>query len=179
LKTLIERAAKGVNLFHPDDRMVATEDFRVEPSEEKLRQEPGEDGIERAANGTFRARPFWRGKKYQLGIRKTLEEARELTRAFWVERLGLFAKMRKQSHRWFADGVTVYSRSRRRVRRTRPEGTLFDTPEVSCLSPKLPSPELPSTGSKPTPTECEPSPRCPSPSSSGGDLPIPCTSRCA
>jgi hypothetical protein len=72
-----ERFKNGLSLFNPDD--YANGMFE---SPTKRRGEEGETGVERSGN-RWRARTFWRGKKWLLGTYDLEEEATSRCREWW------------------------------------------------------------------------------------------------
>jgi hypothetical protein len=111
IRELQRRVRRRERLDHPDDcrSMDWLPPGAVQPpcdgSPLHRRGRPGQTGVERQNfaerySRPWRCRPYWRGKKHDLGWFATRHEAIRRAEAFWRETLGLFWQCRSKALSW-------------------------------------------------------------------------------
>ncbi len=75
-------------------------------------------GIERDKN-RYRARPYWCGRKHNLGSFSTEQEAATAIVGFWLSHFGLFWRQRHSAPLWIGDRMVGGARKERRLPRKR------------------------------------------------------------
>lgn len=78
---MAERVAGGFSCFQDGDWNHLPAPFKKPKGAPDHRAEPGETGVEKCGD-KFRVRPFWRGRKWKLGIYLYEAEARDRAREF-------------------------------------------------------------------------------------------------
>ena len=110
IEWMAARAAAGESIFSSRDvgwgdpdakRAESTPTSHDDLSQKTKRRKSGNTGVERMKKtGRWRARPYWKGKRHNLG---TFDRERDAIRAaelFWREQLGMFFQHRNTSLYW-------------------------------------------------------------------------------